>query len=195
LKKKNNLQAEIDDHLKVIGLLEKQNKIIHHVIKIITSKLRNGGKLMFCGNGGSAADAQHLVAELLIRLKPKNNRKPIPALSLATDTSTLTACGNDYDFDSIFSRSFDGLANKKDVLFAISTSGNSRNIIKVLKTSAKKNITSIALLGNGGGKAVKNCKYSIIVDSKNTARIQEAHIFLGHYILDKVEEALIYKNR
>lgn len=195
MKKKNNFKTEIDDHLKVISLLEKQHKIIHNIIKMITSKLRNGGKLMFCGNGGSAADAQHLVAELLIRLKPKNNRRPIPAISLATDTSTLTACGNDYDFESVFSRSFEGLANKKDVLIAISTSGNSKNILKVLKISKKKNILSVALLGNSGGKAVKNCNYSVIVDSKNTARIQEAHIFLGHYILDKVEEALIYRNR
>lgn len=195
MKKKNNLKTEIEHHLKVISLLEKQDETIHHIIKIITSKLRNGGKLMFCGNGGSAADAQHLVAELLIRLKPKNNRRPIPALSLATDTSTLTACGNDYDFESVFSRSFEGLANKKDVLIVISTSGNSKNILKVLKSSKKKNIMSIALLGNNGGKAVKNCNYSIIVDSKNTARIQEAHIFLGHYILDKVEEAIIYRHR
>jgi len=100
-----------------------------------------------------------------------------------------------YYFESVFSRSFEGLANKKDVLIAISTSGNSKNILKVLKISKKKNIMSIALLGNSGGKAVKNCNYSVIVDSKNTARIQEAHIFLGHYILDKVEEALIYRNR
>ena len=195
MKKKNNLKTEIDEQLKVISLLEKQHKTIHQIIKIITSKLRKGGKLMFCGNGGSAADAQHLVAELLVRLKPNNNRRPIPALSLATDTSTLTASGNDYDFESVFSRSFEGLANKKDVLIAISTSGNSKNILKVLKVSKKKNIMSIALLVNRGGKSVKNCDYSLIVDSKNTARIQEAHIFLGHYILDKVEEALIYKNR
>ena len=195
MKKKNNLKTEIDDHLKVISLLEKQHKTIHQIIKIITSKLRKGGKLMFCGNGGSAADAQHLSSEFLIRLRPNVNRNPIPALSLATDTSTLTAIGNDYDFESVFSRSFEGLANKKDVLIAISTSGNSKNILKVLKVSKKKNIMSIALLGNSGGKAVKNCDYSLIVDSKNTARIQEAHIFLGHYILDKVEEALIYKNR
>ena len=84
MRKKNNLKTEIDDHLKVISLLEKQHKTIHQIIKIITSKLRKGGKLMFCGNGGSAADAQHLVAELLVRLKPNNNRRPIPALSLAT---------------------------------------------------------------------------------------------------------------
>jgi len=195
LKKKNNLKIEINSHLKVISLLEKQDKIIHKIIKLIILKLRNGGKLMFCGNGGSAADAQHLVAELLVRLKPKNNRRPIPALTLATDTSTLTACANDYNYENVFSRSFEGLANKKDVLIVISTSGNSKNILNVLKAAKKKNIMSIGFLGNNGGKAVKDCNHSVIVDSNNTARIQETHIFLGHYILDKVEEALIYRNR
>ncbi len=195
MKKKNNLKIEINSHLKVISLLEKQDKIIHKIIKLIILKLRNGGKLMFCGNGGSAADAQHLVAELLVRLKPKNNRRPIPALTLATDTSTLTACANDYNYENVFSRSFEGLANKKDVLIVISTSGNSKNILNVLKAAKKKNIMSIGFLGNNGGKAVKDCNHSVIVDSNNTARIQETHIFLGHYILDKVEEALIYRNR
>ena len=190
MKKKNNLKTQIDDHLKVISLLEKQHKIIHHIIKMITSKLRNGGKLMFCGNGGSAADAQHLTAELLVRLRPTKNRSPIPALSLAMDTSTITACSNDYDFDRLFSRNFKALHNKNDLLFAISTSGNSKNIINVLKEAKKVKINSIALLGCKGGKAKNYCDIPLIVKSNNVARIQEAHIFLGHYILEKVEDLL-----
>lgn len=194
MKKKNNLKTEIDNHIKVISLLEKQYKTIHHIIKIITSKLQNGGKIMFCGNGGSAADAQHFVAELLIRLKPKNNRRPIAALSLASDTSTLTACGNDYDFESVFSRSFEGLANKKDVLIAISTSGNSKNILKVLKEAKKQKVYSVSFLGKGGGKSKNFTSKPIIVSSNNTARIQECHIFIGHFILEKVEDLLIKNN-
>ena len=188
MKKKNNLKTEINDHLKVISLLEKQHKIIHHIIKMITSKLRNGGKLMFCGNGGSAADAQHLVAELLIRLKPKNNRRPIPAISLATDTSTLTACGNDYDFESVFSRSFEGLANKKDILIAISTSGNSKNIENAILKANEIGIYTIGLLGKGGGKISKKCDTHITVPSDITARIQEMHILIGHTLVEIVEK-------
>ena len=106
------------------------------------------------------------------------------------DTSTITACGNDYDFDRLFSRNFTALNNKNDLLFAISTSGNSRNIINVLKEAKKLKISSIALLGNKGGKAKKYSDIPLIVKSDNVARIQEAHIFLGHYILEKVEDLL-----
>ena len=126
-------------------------------IKKIYKSLRNKGKIFFCGNGGSAADAQHLAAELLIRLRPKVNRSPIPAISLCMDSSTLTACGNDYSFDEIFSRPFEALANKEDVLIVISTSGNSKNIIQVLKKAKKNKILSIGFLGSKGGIAKKYC--------------------------------------
>ena len=108
------------------------SKTIDKAIKIISTKVKKGGKILLCGNGGSAADAQHLAAEFLVRLRPKVNRKPIPAISLAQDTSTLTACGNDYSFDDIFLRTFQAVGNKKDVLICISTSGNSNNIILTL---------------------------------------------------------------
>jgi len=146
---------------------------------------------MFCGNGGSAADSQHLAAEFLIRLRPNINRNPISAISLATDTSTITACGNDYNFSDIFLRPFNGLAKENDVLFVITTSGNSKNIIKVLKEAKNKNIYSIGLLGKGGGLAKKLCNDKIVVRSKNTAIIQETHIFLGHYILENIENNII----
>ena len=112
-----------------------------------------------CGNGGSAADAQHLAAELLVRLKPELSRKPLPAISLAQDTSTLTACGNDFNFDDIFLRNFQALSNKKDVLLAISTSGNSKNIIKVLKYAKAKKIKTVGFLGKKGGLAKKYCDH------------------------------------
>jgi D-sedoheptulose 7-phosphate isomerase len=181
---KNNLNLE----------LLKLNSKIEKIIKIIYKKLLLGGKIFLCGNGGSAADAQHLAAEFLIRLRPNINRNPIPAISLAMDTSTLTACGNDYDFKYIFSRNLDALANKeKDVLIAISTSGNSQNIIEVLKTAKKNKIISIGLFGKTGGKAIKYCDMPLNIPSNKVARIQECHIFLGHYIFERLENLIIEK--
>ena len=142
-----DLTLNVETHLKLESLFPD----IEKAIKIIYKKIKLGGKLMLCGNGGSAADAQHLSAEYLVRLRPNINRKPIPAISLAQDTSTLTACSNDYDFSDVFRRPFQALANKNDVLIAISTSGNSLNVIKVLKDARLKKITTIGLLGGSGG--------------------------------------------
>ena len=118
---------------------------------------------------------------------------PIPAMTLAQDTSTITACGNDYSFDDIFLRSFQALAKRNDILLCISTSGNSKNILKVLKEAKKKKIYTICFLGKGGGKAKKISDTSLIINSNNTARIQECHIFLGHFILEKVEDLILSK--
>ena len=183
------LENNVKAHLSILDL----SVDIENIIKNIHKKLTKGGKILFCGNGGSAADAQHLAAEFIVRLRPHINRNPIPALTLAQDTSTITACGNDYSFDDIFLRPFQALAKKNDVLICISTSGNSKNILKVLKESKKKNIYSICFLGKGGGKAKKISNKSLVIPSKNTARIQECHIFLGHFILENVEELIISK--
>ena len=188
---KKQLKRDIQQSILAKKSLIKISSQINESIKILTECLKNGNKILICGNGGSAADAQHLTAEFLVRLRPYINREPIPALSLAQDTSTITACGNDYSFDEIFSRTLRGLGNKKDVLICISTSGNSKNILKVLKEAKKKGILTIGFLGNNGGKAKKNCDFKLIVESNNTARIQECHIFLGHFILQKVEDNLM----
>ena len=169
-------------------------KKVEKSINIIHECLENNGKVFFCGNGGSAADAQHLTAELLIRLRPKVNRKSIPAVSLCMDTSTLTACGNDYSFNQIFSRPLESLSSENDVLVAISTSGNSKNVIEALKMAKKKGVISIGFLGSNGGKAKKYCDIPLIVKSKVVARIQEAHILLGHFILENVENLTLKKN-
>lgn len=189
LELENQLVDNINSHREIL----KMSKKINNVIINIKKKLKKGGKIMLCGNGGSAADAQHLTAELIIRLRPKVNRNPIPAICLAMDTSTLTACGNDYDFNKIFSRPFQALANRNDILFVISTSGNSKNILEVLKIAKKKNILSIGLLGSKGGLAKKLCNISVVVKSDIVARIQESHIFLGHFILESVENLIIKK--
>jgi len=187
----DKIKKYIDQSTKAKKTLIKSEKKIFSVVDLITKAIKKGGKIMLCGNGGSAADAQHLAAEFLIRLRPAVKRRPFPAITLAQDTSTLTACGNDFNFEDQFSRCLQALGKKNDVLIAISTSGNSKNIIKVLKEAEKMGILSVGFLGNGGGKAKKLCNFPIIVGSKNVARIQESHIFLGHYIFELVENQLI----
>jgi D-sedoheptulose 7-phosphate isomerase len=186
----NALVSNINSHIEILKL---ENKI-KKAINLIHKSIKSGGKILICGNGGSASDAQHLVAEFLVRLRPNVNRKPIAAMTLAQDTSTITACGNDYSFDEIFKRNFEALSKKNDVLIVITTSGNSQNILNVLKYAKKKNFISIGLLGKGGGKAKKYCTLGIEVDSKITARIQECHIFLGHFIFEQVENLILNKN-
>ena len=183
------LESNINAHKKILDFSVE----IENIIKKIHKKLAKGGKILFCGNGGSAADSQHLAAEFVVRLRPHINRNPIPALTLAQDTSTITACGHDYSFDDIFLRPFQALVKKNDVLICISTSGNSKNILKVLKEAKKKNIYSVCFLGKDGGKAKKISNKSLVVPSNNTARIQECHIFLGHFILENVEDLIISK--
>ncbi len=190
---RNDLKKKIQQSVELKLNLEKLSTKINKSIKIISNSLKNKKKIFFCGNGGSSADAQHLAAELLIRLRPNVKRKSLPAISLALDNSTMTACGNDYKFDYIFSRPLEGLGNKGDILVAISTSGNSKNIINALKTANAKGIKTIGLLGNKGGKAKRYCDVDLIVPSSVTARVQECHIFLGHYILEKTENRLFHK--
>lgn len=185
----NDLSANINTHEKLKSLSPE----IERSIKVIYKKIKKGGKILFCGNGGSAADAQHLAAEYLVRLRPNFNRKPLAAISLVQDTSTLTACANDYDFSNIFLRPFQALADKNDILICITTSGNSLNIIKVLKYARSKNITTIGFLGGSGGKSKKYCNIRLVVQSNITARIQECHIFLAHHILEQVENLLFKK--
>jgi len=191
MKIKEIFERELSQNLETHIMLRELLPEIDKAIKIINKKLKLGGKLLFCGNGGSAADAQHLAAEYLIRLRPKVNRRPLPALSLAQDTSTLTACGNDYNFSDIFLRPFQALASKNDILIGITTSGNSLNVLKVLKYARSKKITTLGFLGGSGGKCKNFCDVKLMVPSKSTARIQECHIFLAHFILERAEDLLI----
>ena len=168
---------------------------IEEASKVITLTIKKGNKILICGNGGSAADAQHLAAEFLIRLRPNINRNSFPVIPLAIDTSTITACGNDYSFDKIFSRTLSGLGKEGDVLISISTSGMSKNILNALIQAKKQKIKTISFLGNKGGIAKKLSDINIIVKSSNVARIQETHIFLGHFIFQKVEENILNFNK
>ena len=140
------------------------------------------------GNGGSAADAQHIAGELVGRFKKE--RKAIPAISLSTDTSILTAIGNDYGFEKVFERQIEALGNKGDVVIGISTSGNSENVYRAMKLAKKMGLTTIGLLGNDGGKIKNLSDIALVVPSKNTPRIQETHITIGHIICEGVERII-----
>ena len=192
---KNDLKKSLIESINLKKKLIKLNDKIQHSISLTYETIVNNNKIMICGNGGSAADAQHLAAEFLVRLRPKVNRQPLPIFSLAMDSSTLTACSNDYKFEDIFYRPLKALGNKNDLLICISTSGNSKNIIKVLKEAKKRKISTVGFLGNGGGKAKNFCDIKVIVNSKITARIQECHIFLGHFIFEQVENLIIKNNK
>ena len=183
--------SAIKESISVKKQLIKLEKKINYAIDMIFNSINNSSKILICGNGGSAADAQHLSAEFVDRLRPSINRYPMPILSLALDTSHLTACSNDFSFDDVFVRPLEAFGKESDILIVISTSGNSKNIIKVLKKAKKMNIKSIALLGYQGGDAKKYADNSIIVKCNNTARIQESHIFLGHFILESVERKIL----
>lgn len=166
-------------------------EVVVSMAEAIAKAITAGNKLMLCGNGGSAADAQHLAAECLVRLRPTHNRGALPAISLATDTSMLTACGNDYSFDEIFSRPLAALARPGDVLLGITTSSTSPNVIKAMKTAQEMGVVTLGFLGSGGGPALAVCDHALVVPSDNTGRIQEAHITAGHVMIALVEDILI----
>ena len=164
---------------------------IYTMGKEISIAIESGNKMMLCGNGGSAADAQHLAAEMLVRLRPYNNRNGIPAISLAQDTSTITACGNDFGYDYLFSRAIESLGKEGDCLIAITTSGNSKNVILAMQSAKKMGIKVFGFLGNGGGAASDLCDASFIVPSDITGRIQECHITAGHALMEYIEDSLL----
>jgi len=156
-----------------------------------TFSIKNGGKIILCGNGGSAADAQHLVAEMLIRLRPMNNREGVAAITLAQDISTITACGNDFGYDVLYERVLKSLGRSGDCLIGITTSGNSKNVILAMKAAKELNIKVFGFLGCKGGEALKYCDEAFIVPSSDTGRIQEAHITAGHALMENIEDQLI----
>jgi len=166
---------------------------IEKAIEAICSDLKSGKKVLLMGNGGSAADAQHIAGELVGRFKKE--RKAIPAISLSTDTSILTAIGNDYGFEKVFERQIEALGNKGDVVIGISTSGNSENIYRAMKLAKKMGLTTIGLLGNDGGKIKNLSDIALVVPSKNTPRIQETHITIGHIICEGVERIISNEQR
>lgn len=162
------------------------------IAEAIGNTIAAGGKLMLCGNGGSAADAQHLAAELLVRLRPEVNRAAIPALALAADMSSLTACGNDYSFEVYYRRMVEAIGKEGDVLLGITTSGKSNNVIGAFQAAHERGIKTIGFLGAGGGAVLQHCDLAFVVPSDETGRIQESHITAGHAVMELVEDRLVY---
>ena len=173
-----------------LKMLKECSQDILSAVKIISDAYRKGKKVLLCGNGGSAADCQHIATELMIRLSHHINRPALPAIALTTDTSNLTAGGNDIGFENVFARNIEGLGNEGDVLIAISTSGNSLNIIKAVEKAGQKGMHIIGFLGGTGGKLKSSVHLPIIIPSPNTQRIQEGHITVAHIICELVEDEL-----
>ena len=172
------------------ALLSSQSEAIERVGKILAEKLKAGGKIMFCGNGGSAADSQHLAAELVVRLRSSVNRAAIPAMALTVDPSIMTAGGNDIGYENVFARCVEAYGRPGDVLIGISTSGNSQNVKRAMDMAKEKGVFVIGLLGGDGGYILQECDDAVIVPSSVTARIQESHIMIGHIWCEMIEEIL-----
>jgi D-sedoheptulose 7-phosphate isomerase len=187
---KQSLRASGDLKHRVAETLSEE---ILEAARTICGRLASGGKLLLMGNGGSAADSQHIAAELIGRFKKE--RAAIPAIALTVDSSSLTALGNDYGFETIFSRQIEALATAKDAVIGISTSGNSQNVIRALNLARNMGAATIGLMGHGGGK-MKDCvDICIVVPSDDTARIQEVHITIGHIICEIIEQDLTHEKK
>ncbi|HLY40836.1 MAG TPA: D-sedoheptulose 7-phosphate isomerase [Terracidiphilus sp.] len=178
-------QKAIADHLAVIQSLGSQAPLLERIAAEMTRAVCNGNKILWCGNGGSAADSQHLAAELIGRFR--RERRGIASIALTTDTSILTAIGNDYGYDKVFQRQVEALCVKGDVLVGISTSGNSGNVCAAIETAHDLGAFTVALTGEGGGAMAKLADVALCIASRDTARIQEGHILCGHMLCDWIE--------
>jgi D-sedoheptulose 7-phosphate isomerase len=189
----HKIEIAVLDHIELAKNINKQYvEIIVDIASMLIKCVKNDGALLWCGNGGSAADSQHLAAELLGRFK--RNRRAIRSMALTTDTSVLTAIGNDFGYKYVFSRQVEGVARKGDVLIAISTSGNSENVLQAIKQAKISGVNTVALLGSDGGKIKSEVDIALIVPSSDTARIQEMHGMIGHILCDMVERTVAEEN-
>jgi D-sedoheptulose 7-phosphate isomerase len=185
----NTIERNISEHLQTIELVRGDlTGTIQKIGALVSNSLAKGGTIFWCGNGGSAADSQHLAAELVGRYK--KNRRPLRSISLTTDTSVLTCVANDYSYEDIFARQVEALGRPGDVLLGITTSGNSENVLRALKMAKSMGMTTIAWLGKDGGGGKGIADVSLIVPSESTARIQETHILIGHILCELIEEEL-----
>jgi len=181
-----NILKHVNEHKNLVDSLSNESyQSLEDAISKITFAIKNKNKIFWCGNGGSCAEAQHLAAEFVGRFE--FDRIPLPSIALNSDTSTLTCISNDFGYDYVFSRQLQALGSKGDIIFVLSTSGKSKNIINVLNSAKKQDILSIGMFGDYGSPASKICDISINFQSKSTARIQEMHSLFGHIICDQVE--------
>ena len=186
---KQTIKNEFLSHLEVINLtIETMQEKLEQASLLVVETLKNGNKILLCGNGGSAADAQHIAAELTGRYKTE--RRGLPGIALTTDTSALTAIGNDYGYDRVFDRQVEALAQKGDLLIGISTSGNSKNVINALKVAREMGCKTLGLTGRDGGAMNELCDINLVVPSNDTPRIQEMHILFAHTICQIIDNEL-----
>lgn len=186
---RERIKAILTDHLRTVEeFIARERETIIKVVEVTKGIIDKGGKILIFGNGGSAGDAQHLAGELVNRFKKE--RRPLPAIALTTDTSVLTAIANDYDFSQVFSKQVQALGRPGDLAIAISTSGNSPNVLEGLKTAKELGITTIGLSGGSGGKMKELCDYLLLVPSYETPRIQEGHLFFIHIFSELLEELI-----
>ena len=189
--KLNLIQKEIQESIELKNLVkEKLSERIVEVAHALAECIKNGGKLLLCGNGGSAADAQHFAGEMVVRLSSDYTRSALPAITLSSNDYVLTACANDFGFEQVFSRQIEALGKPEDLLLCISTSGNSPNLITAANKAKEKKMKTVGLLGRDGGKLKALSDLSIIVPSNNTPRIQEIHLFICHILCELVEKEL-----
>ena len=184
-------QSALAEHLEVIEALNNQQHVLDQIASEMVLAVRMGGKILWCGNGGSAADAQHLNGQLVVRFR--HDRAGIPSIALSTDTSILTAASNNYGYEHIFQRQVETLGRKGDVVVAISTSGNSRNVFLALEAARKIGAVTVAFTGKGGGLIAKAADFLLEVPSNDLPRIQEAHILAGHILCEILETELTQK--
>jgi len=185
----NEIRSQLKSHGEVMSLIDRElSPAIESLVSLLVAAFKDGKKLIVMGNGGSAADAQHLAAEIVGRFKME--RRALPAIALTTDTSILTAVGNDYGFEQIFSRQVEALAGPGDVVVGISTSGNSPNVQLALQVAAGKGCRTVALLGKDGGSIKALAELPLVVTSQDTPRVQEGHITIIHIVCDLLEKAL-----
>lgn len=186
---KNAIEKEFQGHFEIIQkVMQTMQKPLEEASKLVVDTFKSGNKILLFGNGGSAADAQHIAAELTGRYKTE--RRGLPGIALTTDTSALTAIGNDYGYDRVFDRQVEALANKGDLLIGISTSGNSKNVINAFKIGQEKGCKILGLTGRDGGIMNEYCDVNLIVPSDDTPRIQEMHILFGHTICQIIDNEL-----
>jgi D-sedoheptulose 7-phosphate isomerase len=175
----------IAEHLEVIRSVQEQQELLEEIARVMAAALHGGNQILWCGNGGSAGDSQHLAAEIVGRFR--RERRGLPSIALTTDTSILTSISNDYGYEVVFSRQVEAISKPGDVLVGISTSGNSHNVIAALETAKLHGLTTVAFTGEGGGRMGALADYIFAVGSRETARIQEAHILAGHMLCDWLE--------
>jgi D-sedoheptulose 7-phosphate isomerase len=183
------ITSQLAEHREVIARVERElSPLIAEMVTMLVETFKRGGKLLVMGNGGSAADAQHFVAEIVGRFKME--RRGLPAIALSTDTSILTAIGNDYGFDRVFSRQVEALAVPGDLIVGISTSGNSPNVLQALELAREKGCCTVGLLGKDGGTIKDVCDLALIVPTNDTPRVQEGHITIIHIVCDLLEKTM-----